>query len=119
MNIKTVYERREFPRFELPEGQLSAELGVGELLPTQTIVRDISLGGVKLDIPNHILDRRLDGGSNGGGTCVVRFLGRDDVSPATARGMIRRVDEHDGRHRIAIEFVRPLESVGALAIRAS
>jgi len=41
------------------------------------------------------------------------------VSPATARGMIRRVDEHDGWHRIAIEFVRPLESVGALAIRAS
>ena len=103
---KTIYERREFPRIELPQGQLSAELGVIGALSIRTNVRDISLGGVRLDIPDRILDR------TGAGICVVRFLDRDNVLPATARGRIRRVDEHDGQHHIAIKFAQPLESIG-------
>ena len=110
---KTVYERREFKRFQLPEGQLSAELGVGSLAPTQTLVRDISLGGVRLDIPTGILDCTV------AGNCAVRFLDRSNhVLPATARGIIRRIDEHDGRHSVAIEFAQPLETVGVVAAGA-
>ena len=106
----TGYERREFPRFELPEGQVSAELGVGRSGSTRTIVRDISLGGVRLDVPARVLD------GTDAGICVVRFTDRSNqILPATARGRIRRVDEHDGRHDVAIEFAQPLVSVGALA----
>ena len=108
---KTGCEHREFRRFQLPEGQLSAEFGVGGSAPTQTIVRDISLGGVKLDIPDGILDRSV------AGNCAVRFL--DHVLPATARGIIRRIDQHDGRHCVAIEFAQPLETVGMVAAGAS
>jgi len=108
---KTGYERREFPRFELPEGQVSAVLSIGGSQPARTIVRDISLGGVKLDAPAHIPD------STGAGICVVRFTGQNSyVRPATARGRLRRVDEHEGRHDFSIEFAEPLESVGTLAL---
>ena len=107
---KTGYERRKFPRFEVPEGQASVELSVGGSRPTSTIVRDISLGGVKLDLPERISD------AAGAGLCVVRFIDRsNNVLPATARGRIKRVDD-DGRHDVAIEFAQPLESLGALAL---
>ena len=107
----TEHERREFPRFDLPQGQVRAELGVGGLGPTRTTVRDISLGGVKLDVP-----ARIRNGTGAGG-CVVRFIDRNSqVIPTTARGRIRRVDEHDGRHHVSIEFAQPLESVGTLAL---
>ena len=108
---KTGYERREFPRFELRGGQVSAELNVGGSGPTRTIVLDISLGGVQLDLPEPILD------GIGAGICVVRFIDqRNDVLPAAARGRITRLDEDAGRHRVAIEFAEPLESVGVLAL---
>ena len=105
------YERREFPRFEVPGGQVSAELSVGGSGPTRTIVRDISLGGVQLDLPEPLLD------GIGAGICVVRFIDqRNDVLPAAARGRITRLDEDAGRHRVAIEFAQPLESVGAFSL---
>jgi len=104
---RTGYERRGSPRFELPDGQVGAELGVAGLGPTRAIVRDISLGGVKLDLPERIPD------ATGAGICVVRFIDRDNhVRPPTARGTIRRVSEHDGRYHVSIEFAQPLESVG-------
>ena len=107
---KTGRERREFPRFQLPKGQLGAELGIGGSTPTRTVVRDISLGGVKLDILDTILDR------TDAGNCAVRFLDRSNrVLPAAARGIIRRIDEQDGRHCVVIEFAQPLETVGVVA----
>ena len=107
----TEHERREFPRFDLPQGQVRAELGVGGSGPTRTTVRDISLGGVQLDVPGPIRN------GIGAGGCVVRFIDRNNqVIPTTARGRIRRIDEHDGRQHVSIELAQPLESVGALAL---
>lgn len=103
---RSASDRRVFPRFDVGEGNLRAEVGGTGGLRTPATVVNISRGGAKLALQ----ERRLDGVSEG--ACVVSFI--DDAGqtqPPTLQGRIRRAGLSRREFYIAVEFSEPLETL--------
>jgi peptidoglycan/xylan/chitin deacetylase (PgdA/CDA1 family) len=98
-------DRRAFPRFTPPGGQLMAEISADGQYAARVRVKDISRGGVRLgaDGLKDWVDTRL---------CVVRFFDEARrVRPSAISGRVRRRGVDDGDSFIAIEFAQPLDEL--------